>query len=489
MPAGTGVDFPEVGGRRSTSATGRAIVADALRAVDPIGAAAAERETNWRQGYLEHFRRLVEAGLPSSESAERIATAGLASVHDRLVWDDRPLAQALADLTTGSTGSTDATDALVTERLDGSGTADHVLTLPYRGARLAGDDLRRQLDAWATKGVVEPSLTSAVDDLMDERAPLDLSGWTVVVLGAGSEMGPLRTLLRWGATVAALDLPRPEVWKRVLDDAADLPGTLLVPARPGSEPLAERAGVDLIHDLPTAAAWVASLPGKLVIGNYVYADGATNVRVSAAVDALTQAVRATRPVDEVALAFLATPTDVFAVPAEAVEASVRNYAERRTSKLLRVPLRTVSGGRLLRRNYVPGEDPGINDSVVLQQGPNYLLAKRLQRWRAASARAEGATVSFNVAPPTRTRSVVKNRALAAAYAGAHRFGIEVFEPGTSNTLMAALLVRDLATGAPTLGHPWRDEADQAAHGGLWRAAYDPRSALGLAALLGLGGAR
>jgi hypothetical protein len=55
--------------------------------------------------------------------------------------------------------------------------------------------------------------------------------------------------------------------------------------------------------------------------------------------------------------------------------------------------------------------------------------------------------------------------------------------------MAALLVRDLATGAPTLGHPWRDEADQAAHGGLWRAAYDPRSALGLAALLGLGGAR
>jgi hypothetical protein len=324
---------------------------------------------------------------------------------------------------------------------------------------------------------------------MDERAPLDLSGWTVVVLGAGSEMGPLRTLLRWGATVAALDLPRPEVWKRVLDDAADLPGTLLVPARPGSEPLAERAGVDLIHDLPTAAAWVASLPGKLVIGNYVYADGATNVRVSAAVDALTQAVRATRPVDEVALAFLATPTDVFAVPAEAVEASVRNYAERRTSKLLRVPLRTVSGGRLLRRNYVPGEDPGINDSVVLQQGPNYLLAKRLQRWRAASARAEGATVSFNVAPPTRTRSVVKNRALAAAYAGAHRFGIEVFEPGTSNTLMAALLVRDLSTGAPTLGHPWRDEADQAAHGGLWRAAYDPRSALGLAALLGLGGAR
>jgi hypothetical protein len=177
------------------------------------------------------------------------------------------------------------------------------------------------------------------------------------------------------------------------------------------------------------------------------------------------------------------------VPGEAVDASAKSYAERRTSKVLRGPLRTLSGGRLLRRNYVPGEDPGINDSVVLQQGPNYLLAKRIQRWRATSARAQGATVSFKIAPPTRTRSVVKNRALAAAYAGAHRFGVEVFEPGTANTLMAALLVHDLASGSPRQENPWQDEAYAAAHGGLWRAAYDPRSALGLAALLGAASAR
>ena len=121
-----------------------------------------------------------------------------------------------------------------------------------------------------------------------------------------------------------------------------------------------------------------------------------------------------------------------------------------------------------------------------QQGPNYLLAKRLQRWRATAARAAGTQVSLRVAPPTRTRSVVKNRALAAAYAGAHRFGIEVFDPATANTLMAAVLVHDLRTGTKTLGHPWLDEAHQAAHGGLWTAAYSARSALGLAAVLGLG---
>jgi hypothetical protein len=99
-------------------------------------------------------------------------------------------------------------------------------------------------------------------------------------------------------------------------------------------------------------------------------------------------------------------------------------------------------------------------------------------------------VSMNVAPPTRTRSVVKNRALAAAYAGAHRFGVEVFEPATANVLMAALLVHDLHTGGgPVHDHPWRDEAFEAAHGGLWRSPYAPRSALGLAALLGYGAAR
>jgi hypothetical protein len=150
----------------------------------------------------------------------------------------------------------------------------------------------------------------------------------------------------------------------------------------------------------------------------------------------------------------------------------------------------LSGGRLLRRAYLPGEDPGICDGLVPQQGPNYALAKRLQRWRATVARDSGAVVSLNVAPPTRTRSVLKNRALAAAYAGAHRFGVEVFEPATCKTLMAALLVHDLHTsGAPELAHPWQDEAVAAAHGGLWRIAYAPRSALGIAALLGYGATR
>ncbi|MGB7819804.1 MAG: hypothetical protein WBL35_13860 [Ornithinibacter sp.] len=480
-----GVVFPEVDGRRSTSATGRSVVSDALAPVDPVGSAAALRETNWRSGYLTHFRRLVEAGLPSYSDARSIAEAGLASVHSRMTWRDPEGSEGRLDQ--APAGAAGEADGLSTEVLGGEGEPDTALTIPYRGQRLGGDDLRRQLDAWVDQGTVEPTLREAVGAVIDHPEWLSLQGRTVVVLGAAAEMGPLRSLLRWGATVAAVDLTRPQLWERLLEDTAGSAGRLLVPVTSGDGPLPERAGIDLIHDLPAATAWVRGLDGSLVLGNYVYADGATNVRVSTAVDVLTQSVRRDR--SNTALSFLATPTDIFAVPRDAVQAATDSYARRRTSKVLRVPLRTLSGGRLLRRNYVPGEDPGINDSVVLQQGPNYLLAKRIQRWRATAARAEGAQVSFKVAPPTRTRSVLKNRALAAAYAGAHRFGVEVFEPGTANTLMAALLVHDLMGGSPAQELPWQDEAYAAAHGGLWRAAYDPRSALGLAALLGSASAR
>ncbi len=389
MSDSSGVVFPvdASSGRRSTAVVGRSVVAQALSAVDPVGAASAARETNWRQGYLPHFRRLVEAGLSSDASAVTIARDGIAALQDRMRWsaggDDRPLTDAFARPPDTELGH---------ETIRGVAAPDRTLSVPYAGQRLSGDALRRQVDTWVEEGTVEPSCAEAIGAVIDNPDWLDLSDRTVVVLGAAAEMGPLRTLLRWGADVGAVDLPRKDLWERLINETRKSAGSITVPVRRGDSPLAERLGGDLVHDLGAVTQWVERLEGPLVLGNYVYADGATNVRVSAAVDALSARVVETRGQDEVALAFLATPTDVFAVPGSAVARSVTNYAERRTSKVLRVPLRTLSGGRLLRRNYVPvggPEAPGINDSVVLQQGPNYLLAKRLQRWRATAYRAEG----------------------------------------------------------------------------------------------------
>jgi hypothetical protein len=61
------------------------------------------------------------------------------------------------------------------------------------------------------------------------------------------------------------------------------------------------------------------------------------------------------------------------------------------------------------------ETPEISDVLLPQQGPNYTLAERIQRWRAVVAQTEGVQVSANVARATRTRPVTKNRLLAAAH--------------------------------------------------------------------------
>jgi hypothetical protein len=190
---------------------------------------------------------------------------------------------------------------------------------------------------------------------------------------------------------------------------------------------------------------------------------------------------------------LATPTDIYAVPAAVREAAHARFAARGIGAALAGAL---SGGRLMRRNVEheviagSGARYGIADSMVVQQGPNYALAKRLQQWRAIDARAAGARVSIHVAPPATTHSVVKNKLLANAYRAAIRFGVEAFEPRTASALMAVCLVHDLRNpqapanpGVP-LTHPLELLMHGAAHGGLWRIAHQPRSVLPLAAVLG-----
>lgn len=498
-PSPTGLQFPQLDGRRSTTATGRAVLAEAARPVDPALADRIEGEQAWRQRYHDHVRDLVAAELRATEDAAQVPRAGLDALYGRFeVHRDGEVV-----------GLTDATGLPVATELHGIevvGTGPRVtsLAVPYAGRRLGGDDLRRQLDAWVDAGTVEASVAQAVGQVLDHPDWLDLSDLTIVVLGAGSEMGPLPDLARWGATIVPIDLPREPLWGRVLDTLRAGAGRAIVPARRpvdgrraprarDDHQLASASGVDLLSELPEAAAFLDSVAGPLVVGTYVYADGADNVRVSLAADALAVHVMKSRQ-DPVSLAALLTPTDVYAAPAEVVRDAQRRFAD---GGILPAIARRASLGRGYAPNYrepitTPGGATyGLADGLVLQQGPNYALAKRLARWRIRLARQDGVPVSANVAPATRTRSVTSNRVLAAAYAGAHHFGVEVFEPETSTTLMAALLVRDLrdpaAAGRPDveLPHSLGLFAEGAAHGGLWRMGYAPRSVLPLAAVLGL----
>jgi hypothetical protein len=469
-----GVSFPLLDGRRSTSVTGRAILADAAAAVDSGLAQRILACGDWRHEYAPFIRELTASCAGRPEPALAIARAGLRAMRSRLTFArggrEIPVEDALAEVEpAGELGS---------GRIQGSAPAVEELRIPYQGRELHGPALLEQLDRWVDGGSVEPSFAAAVGEVAENPHWLALAGRRVALVGAGAEIGPLGPLCAWGAEVVALDVPRAGVWERIARVASAGAATVHVPiAQDGAQ------GADLLCDLPEANAWLRRLgqDAELVLGMYAYLDGGGHVCVSAAFDAI-----ATELIGEghaSALAYLATPTDAFVVPAEAAECARAAYAGRGLRRLMQTPVQMLSGGRLFKPAYADGVP--VADALVTQQGPNYALAKRCQRWRGVDAQADGQRVSFNVAPATWTRSVTKNRVLAAAYAGAHRFGVEIFAPDTTRVLMAALLVHDLNRAPAAGGHPESLFAGAAAHGGLWRAAYEPGSVLGIAALAGL----
>jgi hypothetical protein len=500
------VNFPLGGdGKRSTTATGRAIFADSVRQVNSELADRIEHTKDWRKGYIEPMRDIVVNAAQTPADAISISTSGLDSAHRRFKFTqdghDIPLYQALET----ESGSGD----IESVHIRGRASREEEFSIPYRGKRLFGKDLRDQIDVWVNSGIAEPSFGEAIHLLMDNPGWLDLTDTNIAILGAGAEMAPTRSLLRWGANIHALDLPRSEIWQRLITITRSTPGSLRVPIAPNSfgeipfttggnihteddNAVAQMAGIDLLQQPGAIARWIDQIEGPFVLGNYTYSDGALHALLSMSSDAIfTQLAKSRR---DITLAFLATPTDVFMVPMECVEASRKRWDSRGVAGALQSPLRLFGQ---FEPNYPvtyrsqSGIEMGLSDSLVLQQGPNYLLAKRIQRWRALVARQDGFAVSLNLAPATRTQSVVKNRALAAAYAGAGRFGVEVFEPATSTALMAAMLVHDLrnpkssAQPQTQLANPMDLFVIGANHGGLWRSAYAPRSVLGIAAVLGM----
>ncbi len=486
-----GVVFPLTDGERSTQPVGRHIVATATRRVDTSASEAARDEAHWYRSYPKHFREMTR--LAAGLNVGLIAADGLAALH-----------QSMRFLRQGAEGSiVDAID-VPRARYFTSATIEGSRTFAGGGLSLFDDDLAvqgaqldRLLDRWTDEGTAEPSAVEALRLLHERPEWLDLRGQTFVVLGAGAEMGPYSALLSWGAHVVAVDLPGGAAWRGLIDVARQSPGRLTLPVRhtlstnPTDAEVAAAAGADVITEAPELTEWLLELDGPLTVGDYVYAPGAMHVRVSTAVDAILATLLERR--SDVGLAYLATPTDVYAVPSEVVTASMDEYAK--SSRLVTMA-RGLGGHRVFRPNYptmltmVTERRFGVFDGLITQQGANYALAKRIQRWRATRSRENGTWVSINVAPATRTKSVVNNRLLAAAYGGSHRFGLRVFTPAASRQVMAALLVHDLrhqqSVAHPSV--PVENEMDLfaagAVHGGMWRAPYEPRSVLGFAAITG-----
>jgi hypothetical protein len=102
----------------------------------------------------------------------------------------------------------------------------------------------------------------------------------------------------------------------------------------------------------------------------------------------------------------------------------------------------------------------------------------MQHWRAMLSRASGSIVSSNVAPSTRTLSVMQNKLFSYGYATMHHFRpFEIPGPELSNSVMTALLIHDLRepmhAGNPNmpLVNPQQIFSQGSFHGGAWRCAF------------------
>jgi len=216
----------------------------------------------------------------------------------------------------------------------------------------------------------------------------------------------------------------------------------------------------------------------------VYLDSEAHVRVALACDAIMKGIYEERKdKSSISLAFLCTPTDVHVIPEGANQAALRQYKQTSLKSLAVAPIRLVSRNMLVKNPIPPVETKDgkfyFVDGLVVNQGPNYALAKRMQHWRAILAYDAGCNVSSNVAPSTATISVVRNRQFAWAYDGMPFFKpMEIFQPATSNAVMCGLLISDVCNEqsvahpkAAKLKNPYELFSYGSFHGGVWRAAY------------------
>ncbi|GKY92003.1 hypothetical protein MPSEU_000171900 [Mayamaea pseudoterrestris] len=475
-------------GERSSTKINQQIVAAAVGAVNPTKASAVLRSRHWRFQYTKHLRAMVEEQCKSPEAALKIAQAGLNKAYELFEFvapdgTSTSFKDAMAGKASGSetfhTGFIQGQGKQRTDRLE----------IPYKGKTLHGKELMDQVDAWVSYGTIEPSCGDAIKKCAENPKWLDVSDRYFVLLGAGSAMGPLLVLMALGANVIAIDLDRPQIWKRLIDIAKNSSGSITFPMKceqkdcKSEDAVIENAGCNLFTDTPMIRDWLMDLyKGKpFTVGSYAYLNGALHVQVSLAMDSICRDLSEKR--SNTSLAYLCTPTDLHLIPEEAHLAQ-KDHLQEYSKDPYCMLIRLLSGGSKLISNVKPsvkgeGGDYYLVNGISVAQGPNYALAKRMQHWRAIIARSKNCIVSSNIAPSTSTLSVVQNRTFAWAYEGMPYFKpFEIFAPETSNAVMSAILFYDLndprSVGNPKvkLSNPNQLFSYGSFHGGLWRCAYE-----------------
>jgi hypothetical protein len=370
------------------------------------------------------------------------------------------------------------------------GTAGLAVEVPFEGkvlhAREVLDLIERLYDAYQLTGAARTALGWIVDHIAQRGGKLDLRGQRFVLLGAGAELAPTRLLLRAGASVLWIDPADPA---RALAGESGLSGVLV--RAPDACNLLERP-----REIASAITQFAA-EGPVHIGMFAYAGGASQEwRLGAAMTAITASLD---PALVRSVSLLVSPTTASVLGQESLRAEgVRRAGTPAWQQLL-------ATARLLQ---APGHYAEHGQHVALAtvsiQGLSYQAAQYISKIAAAETfaaygtglhdqrAAAPVTVSANVAGITRTRSL-SHPLFEAAFAGAHHFGVRIFDASTTRALSGLLILHDLlnpsAPGAAASGGEARERAarlhTQQIHGGIYGLPYVLEGVIRAAAVAGL----
>ncbi len=352
--------------------------------------------------------------------------------------------------------------------------------VPLGGATLAGRDLIDAVCSLVARGSASAAVSEGISWIVGHAGGqgIDLRGRKIAVLGAAAELAPTRLWLEGGAEVLWIDVTPPPA--ALLEDVA-LSGTLHW-AADGADLLRRPARIRA-----TLETFAAGHP--LDIGLYAYAPGrAREWRLAAVMNAIVDAVP---PAVVRTVTMLVSPT----TPGVRSAAEVAG-AQRRRDRRARWQA-GVERARLLGRGsgHARHGDTCANCGIVPIQGASYQAAQYLGKLMAAEAWVAGDVprhVSANIAGISQTRSL-RHPVFDTAFAAAHAFGIETFDPATTASLNGLLALRDwLDPDAPlraAMGHAAPDRVRALAatrvHGGIYELPYPLEKTLRVATAIGV----
>lgn len=437
---------------------------------------------DWRKWYLRLYAQLAIEEGKSLESTQKVATLGLEAFQSRLF---------------GNSGK-----PLVQEVAAGWSKEDSVTTVVIRGTsakaplRVDGESgsLEDLAKSWVKESLAEPGLIDAFK-FLDQNQNLPIAKVLLFAVAGAAEFAPTENWLRFGGRVAVVARPGKEKWQGLIAMARSSAGQMLVPIKSSlitkpvdslsDEEIADLAGLDITNSYAEIASWLSALSkletNRIILGLYAYAPGIEHIKVQGVQDALAQVAIQNLTREKLALSWLATPTDSAPGRANIAQGAEENYTKRSTFRVIRDTLLGLFGAA---RKVTPkffssesGEPLALIDASVQQQGPSYSFSKRTQRFGAYLAHFAGYKVSYAIAPPARTDSVLRHRILRASYRGAPLFGVKPFEVATAKSAIALVLLRDIHDEAAMsqTGDYLSLHTNSAIHGGLWRLGYRPSS--------------